>query len=450
MNKHTDFLHKHNARHVFHPMGHPAEIQNNPPIIVSKGDGVHIEDESGHRAIDAVGGLWNVNLGYSCEPVKAAIRAQLDELPYYAAFRGTTTPGVIELSERLIKLTEQENMKRAFFCSGGSDAVETALRLARQYWKVEGQKDRYKFISFQKGYHGTHFGGGSVNGGDRFRRNYEPGLPGCLHTPFPDTYRNPFGISDPTELAGICLNVIEQTILNQGPDTIAAFIAEPVMGAGGVYPPPDNLWPGLRALCDKYEILLIADEVITGFGRSGSWFGCRNWNVAPDIMCIAKAITTGYFPFGATLLNERIEQSFMNDTTGTGGIYHGYTYSGHPVGCAAALATLDETYRHDLPANSLARGGQIMQRLRSLQDSVSSIGEVRGKGLMVAVDLVTDRDTRTPAPPEMGAKVAEIAFKEGALVRVSGNNLIISPPLILTEQEADSICDALETGLRAI
>lgn len=450
MNDRNDFLHEHNARHVFHPMAHPAELEQNPPTIVARGDGVYVEDETGHRVIDGVGGLWNVNLGYSCEPIKAAIRDQLDQLPYYAAFKGTTTPGVIELSQRLMTLTEPENMRRAFFTSGGSDSVETALRLARQYWKVEGQKDRFKFISFQKGYHGTHFGAGSVNGNDRFRRNYEPGLPGCIHSPYPDTYRNPFGVEDATELAGICLNVMEQTIVNQGPDTIAAVIAEPVLGAGGVYPPPPNLWPGLRALCDKYEILLIADEVITGFGRSGDWFGSRYWGVAPDMMCIAKAITSGYFPFGATLLNERIEQAFINDTSGSGGIYHGYTYSGHPVGCAAALATLDETYRHDLPALSLARGEQIINRLRGLTDSVSAIGEVRGQGLMIAIDLVADRATRAPAAPDVGARVAEIAFREGALVRVSGNNLILSPPLIISENEADSLCDAIEVGLRSL
>ena len=357
---------------------------------------------------------------------------------------------MIELSDRLVNLTEPENMRRAFFTSGGSDSVETALRLARQYFKIEGQKDRFKFISFQKGYHGTHFGGGSVNGNDRFRRNYEPGLPGCLHTPFPDVYRNPFGIEDPTELAGVCLNVLEQTIVNQGPDTVAAIIAEPVLGAGGVYPPPLNLWPGLRAICDKYEILLIADEVITGFGRSGDWFGSRYFNVAPDMMCLAKAITTGYFPFGAVLLNERIESTFMNDKSGSAGIYHGYTYSGHPVGCAAALATLDETYRHDLPANATARGDQIKKRLLDLQDSVGAIGQVRGQGLMIAIDLVADRATKQPASADVAAQVADVAFREGTLVRVSGNNVILSPPLILTAEEADGIADSLEAGLRSL
>lgn len=446
----AEFLARHNARHVFHPMGHPADIEAHPPHVIAKGRGVYVQTAQGQEVIDAVGGLWNVNLGYSCEPIKRAINRQLDELPYYSAFKGTTTPGVIELSTRLTELLAEEDMRRVFFTSGGSDSVETALRLARQYWKVRGQAGRYKFMSFQKGYHGTHFGAASVNGNDRFRRNYEPLLPGCLHLPFPDPYRNPFGTDDLDQLTNICLNLIEQTIVNQGPETIAAFIAEPVLGAGGVYVPPPGLWPGLRALCDRFDILLIADEVITGFGRAGDWFGCRVWGVKPDVMCLAKAITSGYFPFGATLFNSRIESAFMQDHSDVGGIFHGYTYSGHPVGCAAALATLDETYRHDLPGNALARGEQILMRLRSLQDSSPLIGNIRGRGLMIAVDLVSNRETRAPVAADVAAKLGEAVMKAGALVRVSGNNMILSPPLILNEGEADALCDSIEAGFKAL
>ena len=191
----SNYLAAHNARHTFHPMGHPAEIQAHPPRIIASGSGVRVTDSNGFEVVDAVGGLWNVNLGYSCDPIKQAIADQLAALPYYAAFRGTTTPSLIELSERLTTILEPEGMTRAFFTSGGSDSIESALRIARQYWKATGARDRFKFLSFKKGYHGTHFGGASVNGGIRFRRNYEPMLPGCFHVPFPETYRNSFGTS---------------------------------------------------------------------------------------------------------------------------------------------------------------------------------------------------------------------------------------------------------------
>ena len=232
-------------------MGHPAELQEHPPRIIQKGSGVRVTDSSGNEVVDAVGGLWNVNLGYSCEPIKKAIAAQLDELPFYSAFKGTTNPLIIELSHKLTELLAHEKMTRAFFTSGGSDSMESALRIARQYWKVLGQKDRYKFISFKNGYHGTHFGAASVNGGERFRRNYEPVLPGCFHVPFPSAYRNSLGIDDEDQITDICLNLIEDEIKFQGPDTIAAFIAEPILGAGGVFVPSNKLWPALRSLCDE-------------------------------------------------------------------------------------------------------------------------------------------------------------------------------------------------------
>ncbi len=442
----SNYLAAHNARHTFHPMGHPAEIQAHPPRIIASGSGVRVTDSNGFEVVDAVGGLWNVNLGYSCDPIKQAIAEQLESLPYYAAFRGTTTPSLIELSERLTTILEPEGMTRAFFTSGGSDSIESALRIARQYWKATGARDRFKFLSFKKGYHGTHFGGASVNGGIRFRRNYEPMLPGCFHVPFPETYRNSFGMSDAEELTRTCLNLIEEEITFQGPDTIAAFIAEPVLGAGGVFVPHPSLWPGLRALCDKYGILLIADEVVTGFGRTGAWFGARKWGVKPDIMCLAKAITSGYFPFGAVMLSARIERGFMENDDSFGALYHGYTYTGHPVGCAAALAALDVTFAQDLPGNAVAQGDHIRSELETLAGETSTIGDVRGIGLMIAVEVVDDREAKTPADADMMSRLADVAYENGALIRVSGNVMILSPPLILSRAEARVIVEALSAA----
>ncbi|HIO33026.1 MAG TPA: aminotransferase class III-fold pyridoxal phosphate-dependent enzyme, partial [Gammaproteobacteria bacterium] len=307
------------------------------------------------------------------------------------------------------------------------------------------QPGKVKFFSFKKGYHGTHFGGASVNGNDRFRKSYEPLLPGCIQLPFPSLYHNPFGIDDIDELTEVCLRQIEQEINYQGADSIAAFIAEPVLGAGGILVPPPNLWPALRALCDKYDILLIADEVVTGFGRTGSWFGARAWGVRPDMMCFAKAITSGYFPFGAVMLNERIETVFM-ESGPDGAIGHGYTYSGHPVGCAAALATLDVTFSQDLPGNALARGEQLMASLKALQAEHEMIGDVRGKGLMVGIELVADRGLKTPLDPQLGDALADRVFAAGAMIRVSGNIIIMSPPLVITESEINSLAQALSVG----
>jgi putrescine aminotransferase len=441
----SNFLSAHNAKHVWHPMAHPREMEQHPPRIIASGEGVYVTDQSGHRVVDAVGGLWNVNLGYSCDPVKQAIADQLARLPYASAFRGTTTPQLIELSERLTHLLAPEGMRRFFFTSGGSDSVEVALRLARQYWKLRGQKDRYKFLALKKGYHGTHFGAASVNGNDRFRRNYEPLLAGCHHLPFPWLYRNPFEERDEARLSRLCLNLIEEEIKFQGPDTIAAFILEPVLGAGGVFVPPEGFVKGVRALCDKYDILLIADEVITGFGRTGAWFGARLWGIQPDMMCLAKAITCGYFPFGAVALNGRIEEAFMSSDE-AGGIYSGYTYSCHPVGCAAALAALEVTYRLDVAANAKIVGAHLKQALETLAARTETIGEVRGIGLMLALECVTDKASKTPAPADYMASLLDRAFEAGALLRGSGNVVILSPPLTLALAEADAIVQAIASA----
>jgi len=455
MSSADNFLQAENARHLFHPMAHPADMDEHAPIIVQSGEGVRIKDLDGHEMIDAVGGLWNVNLGYSCEPIKAAIKQQLDELPYYSAFKGTTNPELIRLSEKLVSLTKPEAVSRVFMTSGGSDSIETALRLARQYWKIKGHKDRYKFISFKKGYHGTHFGGASVNGGDRFRRPYEPMLPGCFHIEFPNTYRSTFQSTDLEELSAICLKQIEAEIRFQGPDTVAAFIAEPVLGAGGVYVPHETLWPGIRKICDEYGVLLIADEVVTGFGRAGDWFGSRVWNTAPDILCVAKAITSGYFPLGAALINDRVSSAFVDDKAGDGAVYHGYTYSGHPVGCAAANAALDVTYSTQvdglsLPENSVKQGDHIRQGLREIQGQVSTIGDIRGRGLMIGVEVVSDQGAKTPATPDMMEVVQNTTIAEGVMIRVSGPNIIMSPPLILETADSDKIVSALAAGFAAL
>lgn len=449
--KDNNFLKENNARHIWHPMGHPGKLRaNDAPTIITGADGVHVTDIDGHRVVDGVGGLWNVNLGYSCDPVKLAIAAQLDRLPYYSAFAGTSNDAAIELSYTLSEWFAWEGMGRAFFTSGGSDSVETALRLARQYHKLRGEPGRTKFLSLKKGYHGTHFGGASVNGNNRFRTAYEPLLAGCRHLPAPYPYRDPHGISDPERLAQAILAAAEDEIAFEGAGTIAAFIMEPILGAGGVHVPHPTLMPGMREICERNGILMIADEVITGFGRSGDWSGSRHWGVKPDMMCLAKAITNGYFPFGAAMLSDAVAEVF--EKAGADGfIGHGYTYSAHPVGAAAANACLAETQRLNVKDNAAARGTQIYDELLNLQSRHDMIGDVRGgHGLMTAVELVSDRKTKTPVTPDVGLKVQRLAYENGAMLRASGANIIISPPLILSTEDAKGITTAIDKAVSSI
>lgn len=448
--KDENFLKENNARHMWHPMSHPADSLKNPPKIITGGKGVRIVDIDGNETIDAVGGLWNVNLGYSCAPVKEAIAAQLEQLPYYSTFRGTSNDAAIELSYMLRDFFAPDGLSRAFFTSGGSDGVEIALRLARQYHKVRGEAGRTKFLSLKKGYHGTHMGGASVNGNSNFRTQYEPLMPGCFHIPAPYTYRNPFNETDPERLAQLCLSALEDEIAFQGAGTIAAFIMEPVLGAGGVIPPHASFMPGVREICDRNGILLIADEVITAFGRTGSWSGSRHWGVTPDFSVTAKAITNGYFPFGAVMIADHIAETFEGDETGKANIASGYTYSGHPVGAAAAIACLKETQRLKVNDNAAARGAQVMAGLQGLKDKHGIVGDVRGgAGLMNALELVSDRDTKKPLEPGRIKRVFDTTHANGVMVRVSGPNLILSPPLVLTAEDADQILAALDLGLAA-
>jgi putrescine---pyruvate transaminase len=451
MNAHdSNFLKENNARHIWHPMAHPGEMRAHPPKVVVAAEGVTLTDVDGHQLLDAVGGLWNVNLGHSCDPVKQAIADQLQKLPYYSAFRGVSTGPAIELSVMLADWFKPDGLARSFFTAGGSDSVDTALRFARQYHKIRGERDRIKFLSLKKGYHGTHFGGASVNGNANFRRNYEPMLPGCFQLPSPYLYRNPFNETDPARLAQLCAAALEDEIAFQGADTIAAFIMEPVLGAGGVIPPHASFMPLVREICDRHGILLIADEVITAFGRTGAWTGSRLWGVKPDMMCIAKAITNGYFPFGAVMISEKVATVFEENNDSFGNIGHGYTYSAHPVGAAAALACLPEMEKANLATNAAARGEELIAGCLALKDKHAIVGDVRGKGLMVALELVADRATKKPVDKAVINAVFEAIYQDGVMVRVSGNTIILSPSLVITLGDVTRIVSAIDVGLNAV
>lgn len=432
-----DALRAANARHMLHPMIDPKVVAAAPPLILERGDGVHVWDVDGRRYLDTVASLWNVNVGHNRPEIKRAITEQLDRLSYWSTFQNTSNPPAIELSARLMAMFAPERMTKVLFSSGGSDAVETALKLARQYWQLEGQPQRTKFFSLKWGYHGVHFGGASINGNPLFRSAYEPLLPGCFQVEGPYLYRNPWGETDPAALARRCADELDRAIQYQGPQTVAAFVAEPVQGAGGVIVPHDTYWPLLRAVCDKHGVLLISDEVVTGFGRIGAMCGARAFGVAPDLMAMAKGINSGYVPLGATLVNDRVAAAFEHPGRNAA-LMHGYTYSGHALACAAANANLDIVEREDLPGNASRVGALLNQRLQECR-RWPHVGDVRGLGLMAAVELVTDRDSRNPlmlGTPYVQTLVAT-ARAQGAIVRVQGNRLILSPPLVYTAADVD-------------
>ncbi len=448
--KDSNFLKENNARHMWHPMGAPGDALKTPPQIITSAEGVRITDIDGRTVIDAVGGLWCVNLGYSNAAIKRAISDQLDRLPYYSAFMGSTNDAAIEASFAVRDYFAADGMGRAFFTSGGSDSVETALRLSRQYHRIKGEPTRTKFLSLKKGYHGTHFGGASVNGNARFRTAYEPLLAGCFHLPSPYTYRNPFDETDPEALAQKIARAMVDEIEFQDPKTIAAFIMEPIQGAGGVIVPGPTFMPLMREICSRYGILMISDEVITGFGRTGHGSGARHWGVKPDFMCCAKGITSGYFPVGAVMIAEDVAEVFEKDDSGAAAIFHGYTYSAHPVGAAAVAACMAENARLKPEANAGPRGTQLHQGLLRLQGKHDLIGDVRGgHGLMAAFEMVSDRAAKTPLDMASMKRLHKAVLDAGAMVRIVGNSFVMSPPLTITAEEVDLVLAAIDTGLAA-
>jgi len=435
------------GRHSFHPMQDPKETIKHPPPIIVKGDGVFITDLDGRRMLDCQGGLWCVNAGYGRTEINQAIAAQLEQLAFYNNFPGAANAPATRLAAKLCEITAPEQMTTALFSSGGSDSTETAFKIARQYWKLAGEPERVKFVSLRGGYHGLHFGGMSACGGDAWRRSYEPLMPGFINVESPNLYRNPFS-DDPEELSRICATLLEREIQFQSPDTIAALIAEPIQGAGGVNVPPASYWPKLREICDRYGILLIADEVITGLGRSGTLFGSRGWGVKPDMMCLAKGLTSGYVPLGATLLNKRVSDAWQAQGP-RAVLMHGYTYSGHPVSCAAAMAAVDIVVRENLAQNAASVGQYFLEQLTKLKSKHEVIGDVRGKGLMIAVELVKNRKTKEPFTPldDYPGKVSDACLDGGVMLRTIVNKFIISPPLTITRQHVDLAVSVLDRAL---
>jgi len=448
----SSWLKEHSTRRTLRPMSAQDEMAGDMPTIVEKGDGVYITDVDGQAMIDCVGGLWCVNAGYGREEIIGAINKQLRELAYCSTFPGSANAASIELSEKICEIAKEESITKVFYGSNGSDAVENALKLARQYWKILGRAEKYKFISLRGGYHGTHFGCMAASGmGSAFRRSYEPMLNGFISVETFDSYRPLIKGLTPEEQVDLLITLMEREIEHQSPETIAALIAEPIQGGGGMHVPPASYWRKLRELCDRYDILLIADEVVTGFGRTGHMFGVRGWQVKPDIMCCGKGISSGYTPLSATLLSERVAEAWSSQTEHSL-VAAGYTHSGNPVSCAAGLAALDIVQKENLPKNAGEVGAYFLTEISKLIDKHETVGDIRGRGLMMCLEMVKDKDTKEPFGDEdtYPSDISRFCRENGVWLRQVGHKFIISPPLTFTTKHVDEVVAVLDSAYSSV
>jgi beta-alanine--pyruvate transaminase len=409
------------------------------PMMFVGAEGMHYIESGGRRVLDGMAGLWCVNAGHAHPRITEAIRAAAGRLDFVSSFR-MGHPGAFAFAERLVAVAP-EGLEHVFFSNSGSEAVDSALKIARAYHRVRGDAGRTKFIGRAKSYHGVGFGGLSVGGIGRHKRDFGTLLPDVHHLPLPyDPALMGFPRGRPEQGAEHA-DALEALLAVQDPSTVAAVIVEPVTGSGGVYPPPLGYLEKLRAICDRHGILLIFDEVITGFGRLGTCFASQAFGVTPDIMCCAKGLTNGAVPMGATLVSAGIYEAFMAGPPEAVQLFHGYTYSGHPLACAAGLAALEAYEQDGIFANSAAMAPLFAEAIHALRD-VPQVVDIRTIGILAAIELQPRAGTRGPA-------VADRCFAAGVLVRAAGDMLVLSPPLILTLADIGRIADTIRDALRA-
>jgi putrescine---pyruvate transaminase len=424
------------AAHYLHPFTDFKSLANKGSRVITKADNIYLWDSDGHKILDAMSGLWCVNVGYGQQSLIDAATRQMKELPFYNSFFQTATPPAIELAELLAEVSPPQ-FQHVFFSGSGSEGNDTVVRMVRRYWDVLGQPERSVIISRNNAYHGSTMAGASLGGMSGMHAQGGLPIPGIVHIGQPFWFecgqglsRDAFGLKAAAEL--------ETKILELGADKVAAFIGEPVQGAGGVIVPPETYWPEIQRICDKYGVLLVSDEVICGFGRTGHWFGCERFGTKPDLMTIAKGVTSGYIPLGGVMVGERIAKVLIEQG---GEFNHGYTYSGHPVACAVALANirliqrehLVEKVRDDL-------GPYLAQHFAALAEH-PLVGEVQTCGLMGAVQLVKDKATGAmfDSALEVGMLCRGHCFGNGLIMRAVGDRMIIAPPLVITRAQIDEM-----------
>ena len=439
----TEFLER-DQRHLIHPI-HSRSVHAQGHVWV-RGHGAVMEDADGAEYLDGLAGLWNVVAGHGRTELADAAAAQMSTLAYCSGYAGSSNPAAIDLAERLAGIT-YPSINRFFFTSGGGESSETSFKLARSYWKLRGKPHKTKVISRQWGYHGVTLAAMSATGIATYWPAFEPRVPGFVHvpSPYPYRYEAPAGVSQGIAAA----DELERAIVREGADTVAMFLAEPVQGAGGVIPPQDDYFPRIREICDRYDVLLVADEVITGFGRTGKLFALDHWGVQPDVMQFAKAVTSGYFPFGGVGVNDQIAEVLDN---AAGPWMHAYTYSAHPTGCAVALRTIDIILDEDFAGQAVVKGDRLLAGLTDALAGHPHVGDVRGKGLMCAVEIVRDKATKEefPATDNVGNRVHAATQARGLFSRVRGDVFLLAPPVVTTEEQLDRMVEILRDAVHEV
>ena len=448
---------KNDQAHLIHPLHHGSEAAE--PLVVVEGHGTMIKDIHGNEYIDGLSGLWNVSVGHGREELARAAHDQMKKLAYFSNYVGSSNIPAVELATKLIGLT-YPNLSGVYFTCGGAEANESAFKTARFYWKAKGKPNKTKVIARQNAYHGVTLQTMSATGMAPYWKMFEPRVPGYLHIQAPYPYR--FEGAKPGESVGhAAARELEEAIVREGADTVAAFIAEPIIGGGGVLVPPDDYFPKIRELCTKHEVLFIGDEVITGFCRTGQWFALTHWGVQPDIQSFAKAVTSGYAPLGGIVVSREIHD-MMNSVPPADRWMHAYTYSGHPMCCAVGLANLEIMERERLWERSAKMGTRLHQGLLGLQKDLAAIGDVRGgKGLLCAAELVSDRGSKAgfPADQKVGLRVRREMEKRGLVTRIRSypladgsvsEQIFFAPPLVITEAQVDRILEAVRGAIKAV
>lgn len=432
--------------HWLHPQGDldapPGSI---PQLLLASGSGATVTDAEGRTYIDGLASLWNVNVGHGRAELAEAAAEQMRELAYTSAYGGFSTAPAINLAAKLAELAPGD-LEVTFFASGGAEANDTAYKIARLYQDLRGEPKRTKIVSRLRDYHGLTYGAMGATGLPVFWNHFGPAAPGFLHAPAPDPYRFDGEGSPGAEYA----EALEKVVLEAGPETVAAVVVEPVQGAGGVIVPPADYLPRLRQICDRHGLLLIADEVITGFGRTGRWFGVENWGVVPDLLIFAKGVTSGYLPLSGVMLTRGVHDVLRSLK---GSFTHGFTYSGHATACAVALRNLQILEEERLVERAAALGRRLLDRLQEVRRH-EIVGDVRGIGLLAAVELVRDRTSKESfeGAPATARRVSLQAMSEGVIVRAisPGDVIAICPPFVISDEQFDRLVEVLDSSIAAV
>ncbi len=433
--------------HLLHPVSNLKEMRANGPLIMSQGEGVYLWDTDGKQYIDAFAGLWNVNVGHGRKVLADVAAEQIMTVDFVPNFFGLASPPSIELAAKLAEIFPG-HLNHFQFTSGGAESNETSLKIARYYWWLKGKPEKTKIISRKMGYHGIAMGALAATGIPTYYEGFGPMVPGYVHVSAPYAYRFGEGLTD-EEFVNKLVQELEETIAAEGADTIAAMIAEPVQGAGGVAVPPDGYWPAIRKTLDKHGILLIADEVICGFGRTGEMFGEQTFGYVADIASFAKGITSGYIPLGGSAVSDEIYDTMSSADRM---FMHGFTYSGHPVACAVGLRNIQILEEEDLATNAKVGGDALRAELHRLLDDHAHVGDIRGIGQMTLVEMVENRETKAKYDPalKMGDKLTMETRKNGIIVRCTNDGVAIAPPLTLTVEQAKTVAEAVAASIEAI